>query len=316
MGNFSPSLAGSAMAGGSQTHSYCLLALANSGTDPAIQTNGAPKADLTGCSLMSNTGATCNGHNLSATYGDAHKINNGCGITQASNVSAVADPYSSLASNIPPDGCGGKYYSEDKKGGGLPASNILSGSVNWTATPTKSICGDLQLTADTTVTTASSGSILVIYNGQLDTGGCKKGCTLQTAPGSALTIIFSGSDPSGTYSHYPTGGGTLDFAAPTSGTWKGIAIYQDPKLPSGADVNITAAGNSPTWDITGVVYLPHSSVTFSGAVNKSSNGTSCFELVVDNITINGTGSILAHGSCAAAGVTLPTNNVGAIALVK
>jgi len=106
----------------------------------------------------------------------------------------------------------------------------------------------------------------------------------------------------------------LDFPAPTSGIWKGIAIYQDPALTTGVD--ISAAGNSPTWKITGVVYLPHSSVTFSGAVNKSSNGASCFELVVDNITINGTGSILANGSGAAADVTLPTNNVGAIALVK
>jgi hypothetical protein len=43
---------------------------------------------------------------------------------------------------------------------------------------------------------------------------------------------------------------------------------------------------------------------------------SCFELVVDNITINGTGSILAHGACAEAGITLPTNNVGATALVQ
>jgi hypothetical protein len=31
-----------------------------------------------------------------------------------------------------------------------------------------------------------------------------------------------------------------------------------------------------------------------GAVNKSNNGSSCFKLVVDNITINGKGSILAH----------------------
>jgi hypothetical protein len=53
-----------------------------------------------------------------------------------------------------------------------------------------------------------------------------------------------------------------------------------------------------------------------GAVNKPNNGSSCFELVVDNITINGTGSILAHGACAAAGVTLPTDNVGAVALVN
>jgi len=171
----------------------------------------------------------------------------------------------------------------------------------------------LQLQSDkngdpVTVTTASPGSVLVIENGQLDTNGV----TLKTAANSALTIIFSGT--AGSYTHAPTGGGTLDFPAPTSGTWQGIAIYQDPALTTGVD--ISAAGNSPTWDITGVVYLPHSSVTFSGAVNKSSNGASCFELVVDNITINGTGSILAHGGCAAAGVTLPTNNVGAIALVK
>jgi Flp pilus assembly protein TadG len=44
---FSPSFAGSAMASSSQTHSYCLLALAGSGTDPAIVTNGAPNAEAT-----------------------------------------------------------------------------------------------------------------------------------------------------------------------------------------------------------------------------------------------------------------------------
>jgi Flp pilus assembly protein TadG len=308
IGSFNPALAGTAMASASETHSYCLLALASSDTDPAILGNGSPKADLSNCSLMSNTGATCHGHNLNATYGDAHKTNNGCGITERSNVSTVADPYSSLASNIPSDTCGGSYPQEPtkKKDPALPASNKWSGSKTLPATTI--VCGDLQLTGVTTLTTASPGSVLVIENGQLDTNGY----TLQTATGSALTIIFSGT--AGSYTHSPTGGGTLDFQAPTSGTWKGMAIYQDPALTTGVD--ITYAGNSPTWKITGVVYLPHSSVTFKGAVNKSSNGASCFELVVDNITIDGTGEILATGGCAAAGVTLPTNNVGGIALVK
>ena len=57
----------------------------------------------------------------------------------------------------------------------------------------------------------------------------------------------------------PTGDGTLDFNAPTTGPWKGIAIYQDPNLTTGVD--ISEAGNSPTWKITGMVYLPQSSVT-------------------------------------------------------
>jgi len=303
-----PALSSSVMAGGGQTHSYCLLALSSSGTDPAITTNGAPKADLSGCSIMSNTSAGCHGHDLKADYGDAHKTNNGCGIVQNSNVAPVADPYKSLASSIPTDSCGGSYPQEPtkKSSSPLPASNQWTGAKTLGATTI--VCGDLQLTGNTTLTTASPGSVLVIENGQLDTNGF----TLQTASGSALTIIFSGS--AGSYTHAPTGGGTLDFNAPTSGTWKGVAIYQDPALTTGVD--ISAAGNSPIWDITGLVYLPHSSVTFSGAVNKSSNGASCFALVVDNITINGTGDILAKGGCAAAGLNLPTNIVGTVSLVK
>jgi hypothetical protein len=50
-------------------------------------------------------------------------------------------------------------------------------------------------------------------------------------------------------------------------------------------------------------------VTFSGIVNKSSNGSSCFAMVASNITINGTGAIVAHGGCAAAGLAMPAGQV-------
>jgi Flp pilus assembly protein TadG len=309
IGNFSPSLAGAAMAGGSQTHSYCLLALGSSGTDPAILGNGVPAANLDNCSIMSNTGMTCHGHNTGATNGDAHGTNSGCGITENSNVPAVADPYAGLATNIPANTCGTTASSFPQESGGLQTK--WPASLTSPLPATQTICGDLQLTADTTLTTASPGSVLVIYNGQLDTNAH----TLKTATGSALTIIFTGPTVSGhSYTHAPTGGGTLNFNAPTSGTWSGVAIYQDPALTAGVD--ISAAGSSPNWDISGLVYLPHSSVLFSGAVNNSSYGASCFALVVDNITINGTGEILKTGGCVAAGLNLPTNNVGAIALLQ
>jgi hypothetical protein len=255
---------------------------------------------MAGCDVMSNTSATCNGHNLGADIGSAHTTNDGCGVVQYSDVATVTDPYSGLASNIPANTCT-SYPQEPakKKDPALPAGNQWSGTK--TLSGSVQVCGDLQLTGDVTVN-ASSGAVLVIENGQLDTNGY----TLSTSSGSALTIVFSGSN-SDSYAHAPTGGGTLDIAAPTSGVWSGVAIYQDPNLTNGVD--ISAAGNSPTWDITGLVYLPHSSVTFSGAVNKSSNGQNCFVLVVDNITINGTGSILPHGGCDAAGLTMPTGSL-------
>ncbi len=278
----------------SLTKSYCLLALAGSGAE-GILTSGAPKANLSGCGIMSNTDATCHGHDLNADYGDAHGTNSGCGVTQNSGVPIVSDPYARLAPKIPSNACA-TYPQEPskKKDPPLPPSNLWSANFS----PSGPVCGDLQLTND--VTLSGADTVLVIKNGRLDLNGH----TLRTSSGTALTVVFTG-DSAGGYTHAPTGSGTLDIAAPTSGPWAGVAIYQDPSLTSGVD--ISAAGNSPTWAITGLVYLPHASVTFSGAVNKSSNGQSCFVLVVDNITINGTGSILSHDGCSGAGLVMPVN---------
>jgi Flp pilus assembly protein TadG len=284
---------------GTSPREYCILALATSGDTQALRTNGAPKADLTGCSVMSNSDAQCNGHDLKATYGDAHGTSSGCGGKQTSGVPTVSDSYSGLASNIPFNTCTSYPQAPSKhKDPDLPSSNELSGSYNWSGNV--QLCGDIQLTGNVTLT--GSNAVVVIRNGRLDTNGY----TIKTASGASATIVFSGDNTSG-YTHAPTGKGTIDIAAPTTGNWKGVALYQDPGLTNGVD--ISEAGNSPTWNITGLVYLPHASVTFSGAVNKSSNGLSCFAMVVDNITINGTGSILSQGQCASAGLTLPTGQI-------
>ena len=334
LGLAAPAISSVAMASSKETHSYCMLALGTSGD--AIRTNGSPVANMNGCSIMSNSGAKCDGTNLRTapdgpTYGDAAGTNTGCGINQSSNVPTVADPYASLQSSIPTNPCGTAKTSFPQE----PKKGVMSGNNAWgaagvtttmplTGSPTIAnhgiVCGYLQLQGDVLVTSSAglAGALLVIENGVLDTNGHK----LSTASGSALTIIFTGPTVSGlSPSHYPTdngGSGTLDFMAPTSGTWKGIAFYQDPNLPSGSGVDFTYAGNTPTWNITGAVYFPNASVGFSGAINKSSNGVSCLLFVIGNITINGGAAIeqTTAASCLSAGVTLPTNNVGGIALVK
>jgi len=284
---------------------YCILALAPlSAGIQDFTTNGGPKADLTGCSIKSNASAICHGSDINADYGDAVGTSNNCGKAQNSGVPATADPYSGLASNIPADTCGGIYSQEPVQHGdpALAPGNIWAAGTKALPSIFK-VCGDLQLAGDVTIN-APAGAVLVIYNGQLDTNGH----TLLTASGSALTVVFSGSDAVSA-TRAPTGGGTLDIAAPTSGPWSGVAIYQDPRLNTGVDVS--AAGNSPAWNITGLVYLPNAGVTLSGIVNKSANGTQCFALVVKDITINGTGAIFDTGNCPAAGLTMPTGAVPA-----
>ena len=324
-----PPLSSAAMAGGDQIHQYCLLALASDGTDPAITSHGAASANMTGCNIMSNTGSTCTGHNLQATNGDAHGTNSGCGINEHSHVRAVSDPYSGLASNIPSNPCS-SYSLEPSHphDPALSATNIwgsagVTTAMTLSSSPTIAnhgiVCGDLQLAGNVTITTPSTGSVLVIENGRLDVGSA----VLSTTSGSALTIIFSGSN-SASYYHYPmsnSGSAATDCSvsciniqAPTTGPWTGVAIYQDPTLTQ--NVSFTYTGNAPTWDITGLIYLPHANATFKGAVNKSSYGASCFVLVVDSVLIDGTGAIEETGGCAAAGLTMPTDTVQGASLVQ
>jgi Flp pilus assembly protein TadG len=284
-------ISASSVAASFAAYPYCILALGNVTND--IDSNGAPDADLGGCNVMSDTGATCSGHNLNATIGDAYGTNNGCGITQRSNVPKVDDPYKGLAKNIPANTCGS--YPGTKWTG----SKSLSGNTI--------VCGDLQLKGNVQIDSPSN-AVLVIENGQLDTNSF----TLQTTPGSGLTVVFTGTNDS-KVNYIPSDNskkntGTLDIAAPTSGPWSGVALYQDPKLTdSPKNLDIDYKGNNPTWMISGLIYLPNAEVHMSGAVNKASNGYRCFTMVIGSLLINGTANIFKdNNQCSQAGLTQPS----------
>jgi hypothetical protein len=187
------------------------------------------------------------------------------------------------------------------------------------------MCGDQILTGPVVINTPPGApAVLIIENGQLDLNGN----TLTTSSGSAVTLVFSGTNTNcGSCIHAPTDNtngntGVLDITAPalanpstpSNPSWSGVAIYQDPSLTSGLDVS--AAGNSPTWNISGLIYMPHASVTLKGAVDKSTAGKSCLVMVADNFQISGNGGILKTdiGQCGQAGLTMPTAN-GRLALV-
>lgn len=280
-------------AGGALTNDVCVWTLSN------LQTNGTPDANLSGCSALSNGNMTCTGNGLHADYAVAGGTVSGtCSEGSENNVSGSTDlptdPYASLASNIPANSC--SSYSQ----------NSMSGS----GTGVIKYCGDVKLTSDVTLT--GTGTQLVIYNGRLDLNRH----TLKTAAGASATVIFTGTN-GGTYQHYPvdngigSGSGVIEIEAPTNdgNPWKGIAVYQDPAITTGVD--FTYSGNKPAWKITGVIYLPKATVTFSGIVDKADDGAQCQILVAYNATLNGTGKIIGDVSgCADAGIDPPDVTVG------
>jgi hypothetical protein len=318
----------------------CMIALAKSGAAQGIRTNGSPTGNLNGCDIMSNTAAQCNGSNLGAGHGIAHGTSNGCGDIQDSGVDPLQDPYASLADNIPPLGDSGcpSYPQESTHGntvtppsplptspplppkivtlnGGASSLDLSGAGFSYKGAKNFFACGDQVLTGDMVINTGGGPAVLVVENGQLDLNGH----TLSTPDGNPVTVVFSGEN--GSYTHAPTdntngSGGKLDLTAPTSGPWSGVSIYQDPSLTTGVDV--AAAGNSPTWDITGLVYMPHASVALKGAIDKGTAGNKCVVLVADNFTISGTGGILktAIGGCDKAGLKIPNVTLRRVGLVQ
>jgi len=275
MGNFSPTLAGAAMAGGSQTHSYCLLALASSARhrDPdewrpvrrseQLQLNVEYRSDVPRTQPQRHLWRRAQDQRWVRHY-------------PSSNVAVVADPYSGLATNIPSNTCGGSYPQEPtrRRDTPLPASNQWSGAKTLPATTIG--CGDLQLTGITTLTTASPGSV----------SSSRMASSIQTAIRSKQPGL--GADHRlfrycGKLHPCPDRRRDIGFSGANIGHLGGIAIYQDPALTTGLISPRRGIRRRGTSRASSICLMPASHS--AAAVNKSSNGTSCFELVSDNITI-------------------------------
>lgn len=95
-----------------------------------------------------------------------------------------------------------------------------------------------------------------------------------------------------------SGGSSITIAAPTSGTWAGVAFYSDRKNSS--QVN-KLNGNSLT-NITGAVYMPSQELDFSGGNGTASSG--CTRLIAKTVKFIGNSSL--GNSCTGTGVASAT----------
>src|SRR6516164_7189409 len=138
----------------------CLLALAGSGTTPALQTNGAPTGNMNGCNSMSNTAANCNGHNLGLGISFSVGSNSGCGAKQVPNP-AMTDPYQSQIStnisNFPANPCA-SYPQETHQGNHSSGGTARTGPITLNA-GNNFWCGDQLVTGTVTITAPASGAV-------------------------------------------------------------------------------------------------------------------------------------------------------------
>jgi hypothetical protein len=98
------------------------------------------------------------------------------------------------------------------------------------------------------------------------------------------------------------GNRNISFSAPTSGTYSGIVFFGD-RAGTASNQNIINGGSSSS--ITGAIYFPTESVTFSGG---TASGNNCTQIVADKVTV--TGNSYFRDDCIGSGLAdLPTVRV-------
>lgn len=282
---------------------------AQSTAPSAFRGNGIPFANLTGCSVFSNGGFECNGHDTGADYAFSAISNNGnppCARTAATTGETRDLPVNKYNVSMPPDPYAGAPYSTlaaNAAASPCTTSPPTSGTTNLSLIV---YCGNLTIAGNQTLTLNAPNTVVVI-KGSLDLSANKS--ALVTSSAGSATIVFAG-----TAAPFGTGNikGDLTITAPdknSTSQWKGVAIYKAPTNPT---TTATLAGSNPNWNVQGLVYMPSVDITIDGAVNKNTGAAACFMVVGNNILVNGNGSILnTTGGCANAGLPLPSITVGA-----
>jgi len=88
-----------------------------------------------------------------------------------------------------------------------------------------------------------------------------------------------------------TGSGTVTLSAPTTGEYKALLFYQDPRVQwSASNGSIIAGGPSSTYN--GIMYFPMTDLQYAGNSSTQANGTDGYTLLIGyNVIINGTANV-------------------------
>jgi hypothetical protein len=261
-------------------------------TDQGLTFNGAPNVSMSGCSIRSNTSLQCNGHGTGAMASIAAGGAGGCN-NPRSNASVVPDIYASLASNITSVCSTRPGTTWTTATGAVPAAPAVT-QVTRTGYTEYHVCGDLTLSGTGTLAGTSTGgdTVIVIENGKITMA---RDANVQ-AP--RTVFVLTGNNLNPATINFPNGNGhgaVLTVSAPTStGTpWRGVAVYQDPRLTENVHTTVGEIdevwGPGATLNVDGLVYMPNATLTING--NAGMANATCTKYAIGKMVLNGSADL-------------------------
>lgn len=266
----------------------CIYALDNNSGDPGTLAVNGTGSLSTGCGVWvdgpNSNAANLNGGGQITVTGTGQSVqivggyscaggSTGC-ITPAPTTGAdpTGDPMAGLPAPTIPPGCTSPSWAGQ------------SGSFNNPGGGTIRVCGDLNINANKTFTFPAGTYVFTGCNNGGNQGFSVSGNATVTGTG----VFFYFTD---NCSAQVTGGGYVKLTAPTSGTYTGVLMYEDP----------TDAANTPqlsgctTQLLNGVVYFPADNLQYSGGSTQVGNSQS-LSIIAWQIKITGNSVIQNAGN--------------------
>lgn len=260
---------------------FCILALDPSAS-ASLKFGGTTDLNLENCGMIVNSssgsamsliGASVVGATYADIYGGYTKSTNSTldleEGTPNTGIDPLPDPFKDL--DIPPTG-------------GCTYTNFQTSNTNtaWGGQPQPltpgHYCGGLRV---------RNKAHMAAGNYIIDGGTFKvvSGAVLTSDPG--VTIFLTGGASNYAQADI-AGGATVSIIAPTTGTYKGIAFFQDRNAPGVGSVSPNMFNGGSTMEIKGAIYIPNQKVEFSGG-NTSAGG--CTKIVAFQIEFTGNSDI-------------------------
>jgi len=152
--------------------------------------------------------------------------------------------------------------------------------------PPGTYCGGISISGSVTNVIFSPGQFILVGGGLSINGGVN-------VTGSAVSFFntYPGTQSNKYDAISINGSGSVTLTAPTSGNYKALLFYQDPRVSWSASNGsiITGAANSV---YNGIIYFPTTDLQYAGNSSASSTGTDGYTMLVGyNVKINGTAQV-------------------------
>lgn len=260
---------------------YCIISLEKT-TATGIIGSGNASVDLD-CGMITNStslnsaiakGSSSIKTTTIAAVGGIQESNNWVGANYLPFTLPIEDPFASVPGGIP---------------AGTPAHGQFNDAPN----------GSTTLSPGSYTAFSVQGNVTMLPGTYyLDNASVNLG-SQATVNGVGVTIVLTNSNTSATA---PIGtinmnaGANLNISAPSvSGTYQGIAIYQDRR----ASDSVAKINGHSSSVITGAVYMPNQELTLNGSGSVT---FSCMLFVVKRVVFSGDGSLKMQKNCAGTGI--------------